>query len=382
MPRFYPPPETLHGIDAVTELPEAIQGREWEDLFVVTDEGITDAGLVNKIEDHVPAEVATFDSVTPNPSVRTVKAVETVIKGADAVVALGGGSVMDAAKAATALPAFEDGVDTNKSTFERLVDWPVTRQAPRPGDEIPLVLIPTTAGTGSETGHWAVISDHEREEKRSVGHPTVGGELVVLDPTLTTSMPQYVTAASGFDVIAHAVEALVASGDSALTRPSARRGYELAVERLPTAVSEASTVDARADMLSASYHAGLAMNNAGLGAVHAISHAIGGIYDTPHGHTNALLVPAVVRRNAAASAPAFETYIELTGDTSSPGETLASELASLRQTVGLDADLPGLPSDPEWEQIADLAVDNINMQTNPVQFSPDTVIEICKATLQ
>jgi alcohol dehydrogenase class IV len=424
MARFHPPPETVHGIDAVTELPAALAGRDWEDYLVVTDEGVLEAGLVDRLRPNLPGHVAIFESVEPNPRRRTVTAVETAAKAVDAVVALGGGSVMDATKAATALPAFEEATGEGEtagdetagdetagdemadkemagnelgddetaaaddemaedetaaadSAFERLLEWPVDRPAPRPEDAIPLILVPTTAGTGSETGHWAVISDHEREEKLSVGHPTVGGELVVLDPTLTTSLPPYVTAASGFDVIVHAVEALVASGASRLTRPYARRGFELAVDRLPTATTE-GTLDAREDMLAASYLAGLAMNNAGLGAVHAISHAIGGLYDTPHGHTNALLAPPVVRRNAAESRDGFAVYADLTGTTDAPGERLAHDLATLRETVGLDADLPGLPAEPDWDRVAERAVANINMETNPVQFSRETVEAICE----
>lgn len=380
MQQFHPPPETIHGPDSVTELDSIVEDRGWQRPLLVTDEGVRDAGVADRVAAELPGDPEIFDDVTPNPTLETVRQVETVASQADVVIAVGGGSVMDAAKAATALPAFEvdDDASSDGTPFDRLLDWPVAERAPNPSAAIPLVLVPTTAGTGSETGHWAVISDHDRAEKRSVGHPAVGGDLVVLDPALTTSLPPYVTAASGFDVIAHSVEAMVATGDSPLTRPYARAGYRLAVERLPVAVRDGEDIEARADLLQASYLAGLAMNNAGLGAVHAISHAIGGHHDTPHGHTNALLLPEVIRRNAADSRAAFATYADLTGDFEAPGETLAAQLDTLRESVGLGTDLPGLPADPDWEAIADLAVANINMETNPVELSREAVIEVSR----
>lgn len=385
MHEFHPPPKTISGTEAVSELPDILAERGWDDVLFVTDEGVSDAGVLDQVRQQIPGDGRVFDTVEPNPSVETVNRLPTATDGADVVVAVGGGSVMDAAKAATALPAFDSGTADGTafdSLLDRLIDWPVDEQAPQPDAAIPLILIPTTAGTGSETGHWAVISDHGQHEKLSVGHPTVGGELVVLDPTLTTTLPPYVTAASGFDVIVHAVEALVASGASQLTQPYARAGYDLAVERLPVAIQRGEDLSVRADLLSASYMAGLAMNNAGLGAVHAISHAIGGHYDTPHGHTNALIVPEVVRRNATGSQSAFATYADLAGDVETPGETLALRLDTLRRSVGLENDLPGLPDDPDWDSIADLAVGNINMETNPVTFSRETVLEICRAVFE
>lgn len=382
MPQFHPPPETIHGSGSITELRPVLERQDWQDPLLVTDAGVRDAGVADEVAAELPGTVDCFDAITPNPTRATVREISDVASQVDVVVAVGGGSVMDAAKTATALPAFEapsEGVD---AAFERLLEWPVAEPAPEPGAAVPLVLLPTTAGTGSETGHWAVISDHDRSEKLSVGHPTVGGELAVLDPELTTSLPPYVTAASGFDVIAHAVEAMVATGDSFLTRPFALAAYRMATQQLPVAVTDGDDLQARGDLLTASYLAGVAMNNAGLGAVHAISHAIGGIYDTPHGHTNAFLLPAVVRANAAHSRRAFGTYAAVTKETDAPGDVLARQLQTLREMVGLDAELPGLPESPDWDRVADRAVPNVNMETNPVALSDETVIEICRDTFE
>lgn len=379
MATFQPPPETLHGPESLEELAPILEARNWDDVVIVTDEGVSNAGLVDRVQSHLPGGAAVYDEITPNPTVETVHDIRDSCADADVVVAVGGGSVMDAAKAASALPAFDGPVEgDDRSAFRRVVEWPVTDPAPESSASIPIVLVPTTAGTGSETGIWAVISDHDRGEKLSVGHPTVAGDVVILDPTLTTTMPPHVTAATGFDVITHAVEALVATGRSNLTAPYARSGLDLALKQLPVAVENGEDLKAREDMLAASYLAGLAMSNAGLGAVHGISHSIGGLYDTPHGHTNALLLPAVVRHNAKGSALARGVYADICGDTNSPGETLATQLTTLREAVGLDAELQGLPEDPDWEQIGELAVENVNTETNPAELTPDEVVDICR----
>lgn len=375
--RFYPPPPTEFGQGAVDELPAVLERWDQRSVLVVSDPGVVDAGIVGTVADALPVEPRVVDDVEPNPSRGTVERLSDAVAEAELVVAVGGGSVMDAAKAAVALGTVEASGPRQPLDVlrERAVDDPVAR----PETKVPLVLIPTTAGTGSETGYWAVISDHDREAKLSVGHPVMLADHVVLDPTLTTSLPPELTASTGFDVIAHALEALVARGRTPLTQPLAAAAYRRAERELPTAVDAGDSIEARTAMLTASYLAGLAMNNAGLGAVHGISHAIGGLYGTPHGHTNALLVPPVVRRNAARSDSVRAIYAGL-ADHDDPGDALADRLATLRGDVGLDRALPGLPSEPDWERVAERAVANVNTATNPVEFTEADVVAICRAT--
>lgn len=375
---FHPPPPTVWGPGSVTELGTALDRRGHRSALLVSDSGVVDAGIVGEVSAVLPMDPGTFDQVEPNPSRATVDDIADAYAGEDVVIAVGGGSVMDAAKAATALPAVE--APGPRHPLDALRHASVHDPVPDPGAKVPLVMVPTTAGTGSETGHWAVISDHDRAEKLSVGHQVMAADLVVLDPELTATLPPALTASSGFDVIAHALEALVSEGRTPLTQPAATAAYRGAVTELPTAVDDGGAIDARTTMLAASYLAGMAMNNAGLGAVHGISHAIGGLYDTPHGHTNALLLPPVVRRNAAGSEAARAQYAGLLEDHGEPGGTLADELAGLRRAVGLDEDLPGLPPAPDWDRVAERAVANVNIETNPVAFSEADVIEICRAT--
>ena len=147
---------------------------------------------------------------------------------------------------------------------------------------------------------------------------------------------------------------------------------------LRTATADGDDLAARTRLLEASYLAGVAMNNAGLGAVHAISHAIGGRYDLPHGHTNALLLPAVVRRNGERSPRARERYASLVESTAPAHEVLADRLRRLRIDVGLDDCPPGTPDDWAWESVAASAVANVNVETNPVEYAESDVVDLCR----
>ncbi|WP_458189203.1 iron-containing alcohol dehydrogenase family protein [Haladaptatus sp. NG-WS-4] len=366
---FTPPPPTYHersGIDTLSSL--GLVDRA-DSVAVITDRGVRKAGLLEPIHERLSVETV-FDEVESNPTVETVRAVRNVTEEADVVVGVGGGSVMDATKAGCALPAF--------GSFDALRPTSPDSRPPSPGMDTPTVLVPTTAGTGTETGHWAVISDHDANVKTSIGHSTLRAETAILDPELTTSLPPYLTAITGFDVVTHAIEAFVSSEASPLTDPYASETFDVAVSALPRAVTDGDDVLARERMLNASYLAGLAMNNAGLGAVHAISHAVGGLYDTPHGHTNALLLPHVVTANASTSERARLRYSRLVNETDAPGQELASRIETLLATLDLETSLQGAPEDWDWDTIATRALQNINMETNPTTFDHETVVSICR----
>lgn len=369
MPEFVPPPRTFAGPGSRSALPRIVD--DVEIVHVVTDEGVVDAGILEAVTEHLPVEPTVHAEVTANPDRETVLTLASRVADADLVVGVGGGSPMDAAKAACALPAFPDrAVDDLEITTETHLETP--------DRVVPSVLVPTTAGTGTETGYWAVISDHEREEKTSLGNPAMLAQAAILDPELTTSLPPSLTAATGFDVLTHAVESLVADGATALTVPYSRHAFVLAKQTLRKATVDGEDLAARERMLEASYLAGVAMNNAGLGAVHAISHAIGGRYDLPHGHTNALLLPIVVRLNGERSPRVRKQYASLVEPSGPAHEVLADRLVQLRRDVDLDGLPSGSPADLEWEEVAASAVDNVNAATNPVTFTEVDVIERCR----
>jgi len=147
-------------------------------------------------------------------------------------------------------------------------------------------------------------------------------------------------------------------------------------------VADGSDLDARQRMLEASYLAGLAMNNAGLGGVHGISHAISGLYDTPHGSTNALLLPEVIRLNARRSADVRAAFTELVGESDAVGPRLATQVETLLEAVGLSDSLPGLPDNPSWDRVAASAVAGHNIRANPVAFSEADVRALCERVFE
>jgi alcohol dehydrogenase class IV len=366
MQRFTPPPETYYEPPESSPLSVVEAVQDDASVAVVTDQGVRDAGLVATVT--AGREVATvYDDVESNPSLGTAAAAADAIAGADVAVAVGGGSVMDTAKAACARPAFD--------SIEAIRAGDADATPPTPEAATPVVCVPTTAGTGTETGHWAVLSDHEAGEKVSVGHPVLKPAAAILDPRLTASLPPALTAMTGFDVITHAVEAFVSTDASPLTDPYAVAAFETALEALPGAIE--GDEQARDAMLTASYTAGLAMNNAGLGAVHAISHAVGGRYDTPHGLTNAALLPAVVEANRRDSDRARRRYEALLDGTDLPSGALAAHLENLLERSPLDPSTLPRVTDPDDDLVA-WALDNVNMTTNPATLDAADVRRVCR----
>lgn len=365
---FVPPPRTITGPGARRTLSDLVD--ENAEIHVVTDEGVRDAGIVDAVIDHLPTEPVVHANITANPSRSTVDALVEDLVSANLVLGIGGGSPMDATKAGCVLPAVTDRFDLSPES-----------KLEEPDGTIPFILVPTTAGTGTETGYWAVITDHDRQEKLSLGHPAMMAEATIIDPELTTTLPPGVTAATGFDVITHAIESAVARGRTNMTLPYSTHAYELAIGSLKDAINNGENVTVRMRMLEASYLAGVAMNNAGLGMVHAISHAVGGVYDLPHGHLNALFLPAVIRRNGERSMTVSDRYGTMSSDERGDYRELANRVAELRRQVGLD----GLPDDaPEtwaWDEIAKRAITNVNAETNPVTYDAAEVVDLCRQVL-
>jgi alcohol dehydrogenase class IV len=365
--RFTPPPETYYNPPESAPLSVVDAVPQDASVVVVTDSGVRNAGVVDRVTAGVEVQTV-YDDVQSNPTLETAADAAGALAGADVTVAVGGGSVMDTAKAACASPAF--------GSMAAVRATPATEAPSAPDAAIPLICVPTTAGTGTETGHWAVLSDHEAGEKVSVGHPALKPTAAVLDPRLTESLPPELTAMTGFDVIAHAVEAFVSTDASPLTDPYAVSAFETGLEALPNAIE--GDERARERMLTASYKAGVAMNNAGLGAVHAISHAVGGRYDIPHGLTNAVLLPAVIDVNQQRSDRARRRYDSLCERASVSGDSLSMHLEELlvRSPLTTTA-LPNLKAVDD--DLVSWTLDNVNMVTNPAVLGRTEVRDICRA---
>ena len=294
---FEAPARITFGVGAVGKLPELVAGLGNRAL-VVSDPGIAKAGILDRVEGLLrEASVAAeaFTQVEPNPSVETTHAAHDLFRRTRAafVVAVGGGSAMDVAKVVGALAAHGGTVH----------DYEGIGKVPGPG--VPVVAIPTTAGTGSEVTVFAVITDRERKFKMSVGSPHLVPQVALCDPELTLSMPQPLTAATGMDALTHAIECYVNTVYNPIAKSLALEAMQMIGRSMRVAYANGRDLAARTSMLLASTMAAMAFTRTRLGNVHAMSHPLGAHFDVPHGVANAILLPYVMAWNMLAC---YDTY--------------------------------------------------------------------------
>lgn len=282
------------GPGRIAELPVALARLGIEKPLLVTDEGLANAPMVKNAL--AISGAALFAKVKGNPTGRNVEDGLAALKagGHDGVIAFGGGSALDAAKAIALMwkqtrPLWD---------FEDIGDW---FKRVDPDGMLPVVAVPTTSGTGSEVGRASVITDEATHVKKIIFHPKMMPGIVISDPELTVGLPPHVTAATGIDAYVHSFEAYCAPGFHPMAEGIALEGMRLVKEYLPRAFKDGKDIEARGQMLAAA-SMGAAAFQKGLGGVHALAHPIGAVYDTHHGLTNAVLLPYVMVHNKAAIA--------------------------------------------------------------------------------
>jgi alcohol dehydrogenase len=288
-----PQPTMLVGPGASARLGQAVGGFGHHKILVVTDKVVAQLGLMSGLTDAIAAcgtEFVVFDDITPDAPIPLVEKGIALYRqaGCDAIVAFGGGSVMDAAKAIGLSAA-------NHKHPRELVGYFSGRHAPPP-----IYAVPTTAGTGSEVTVVAVISDPEHHRKLVIADTRIVPRMAALDPCVMTGLPPPITAATGMDALTHAVEAYIGGWSTAFSDRMALSAVGLIYQNLPLAFADGQNLAAREKMALASMYAGLAFTRASVGNVHAIAHQLGGLYHTPHGLANAILLPPVLRFSSAA----------------------------------------------------------------------------------
>lgn len=364
------PTSIRFGAGRIAELPEACAQAGMSRPLLVTDRGLAGLPITAQaldILDGAGLGRALFAEVDPNPTEKNLAAGLEAYRagGHDGVIAFGGGSGLDLGK----MVAFMSGQTRPVWDFEDVGDW-WTRADP---DGIaPIVAVPTTAGTGSEVGRASVITNSETHVKKIIFHPKVLPSVVIADPDLTVGMPKAITAGTGLDAFAHCVEAFSSPHYHPMSQGIALEGMRLVIRNLPRAYADGSDIEARANMMSAAAMGATAFQK-GLGAIHALSHPVGAVYNTHHGTTNAVCMPAVLRLNAPAIADRFDDAAGYLG--------IAGGFAGFQAFVQDFNDSLGIPrrlSDlgvarDRIDALTEMALQDPSCGGNPVPLTADTV---------
>ena len=302
---------------------EEVAKRGYKKALVVTDKDLVKFGVAAQVTDvlkaaGIPFEM--FDEVKPNPTVKNVKNGIAAFKaaGADFIVAIGGGSSMDTSKAV--------GIIINNPEFADVTSLEGVANTKK--KSVPVIALPTTAGTAAEVTINYVITDEENVKKMVCVDPNDIPTLAIIDPELMLSMPRGLTAATGMDALTHAIEGLITLGAWDMSDMFEIKAIEMIAKWLPKAVENPSDIEARDGMATAQYIAGMAFSNVGLGLVHGMAHPLGAYYDIPHGVANALLLPFVMEYNKEAAKAKYRTIAEAMGvDTSAMDDDQAAQAA-------------------------------------------------------
>ena len=355
---FELPTRIEYGVGAASQMVDVIKALNGESLLVVTDKGIGDSGLLKRISKLLDAGNVTwevFDHVEPNPKDYNVEAGAEMARQLepDCLLALGGGSPIDCAKA-IAVVARQGGAVRDYEGPHKIG-----------ADVLPLIAIPTTAGTGSEVTFSSVITDSHEKYKFSLKDPRIAPKVALVDPEMTLTMPPDLTAATGMDALTHAVEGFTANVSEPLADSAALYGIELINTYLRSAVSDGSNLEARAGMLVGSVLAGIAFSHSDVAAVHCVAEALGGKYDAAHGVCNAVVLPAVMEYNMEYCKDRYAriaTAMGLSYDSVDAGARMAVEAV---QKLAGDVDLPEFSSlGVEEKDFEELAVNSFKNGSN------------------
>ncbi|MDZ7881692.1 MAG: iron-containing alcohol dehydrogenase [Mycobacterium sp.] len=358
-------PEIVFGIDSMAEAAHAALRLGGQRPLLVTDPGLIEAGWVDELVDHLRdqgVQAQVWSALTPNPKDHEITAGHEFYRsrGCDVLIALGGGSVIDAAKGIAILAA--NGGD--------ILDYAGVDKATMPIP--PLVVLPSTSGTGADVSQFCIVTDTTRNTKITILGRALVPDITVIDPRLLTTMPEWLNAATGLDALTHGIEAFVSLGHNQLTDHHALRAVVMVTENLVTTIEQPHEMSARVLMAQAALDAGLAFTNAILGAAHAMSHQVGGLLDLPHGVINGVLLPHVVRFNAEADPAPFAVIAANLGiaDTRAPelesALALADHLQQLAQKVGVPRGLADLGvRDTDVPVLARNAMADACITTNP-----------------
>lgn len=368
-----PLPTIVFNRGASQQLSNHIQSLGLNAALIVTDQNLAASGVLEPVLDALRASnlrVEVFDGVEPNPTDQNVEAGAQKLRelGDACVIPIGGGSSMDCGKSVALLAA-------NSGTVQDLqAGTPVNATAP-------IIAVPTTAGTGSETNSACVITNTSLGRKTYVIHPSITPAFAVLDPNLTIGLPTYPTATCGFDVLTHAIEAFVSVGANTYSDALALDAIAKVAGNLRRVVQDGKDIEARSQMLLGSAMAAMAFNVAGLGSAHGTGHAISARLNAAHGQTLATMLPAVMEYNMTERAEKYRKVAALLAPSGpATGAGAIDAVLQLRSDIGIDRSIKDLGGDDDLLAvlIEDATADPVNF-TNPRPVTPEALEQMYRA---
>ena len=379
--RFVLNETSYHGKGAIREIATEVKGRGFEKCFVCSDPDLLKFGVTKKVTDVLEnAGIAyeIYSQIKANPTIENVQTGVAAFKksGADCIVAIGGGSSMDTAKAIGIIIANPEFADVRS----------LEGVAPTKNKCVPIIAVPTTAGTAAEVTINYVITDAEKNRKMVCVDVHDIPVVAVVDPDMMSSMPTGLTAATGMDALTHAIEGYITKGAWEMSDMFHLKAIEIISKNLRGAV--ANTPEGREGMALGQYIAGMGFSNVGLGIVHSMAHPLGALYDTPHGVANAILLPTVMEYNAEATGEKYRDIAKAMGvegvDAMSLEDARKAAVAAVKQLsedVGIPKDLKNIVKEEDLDFLAQSAMDDACRPGNPKDPTKEDIIALYKALL-
>lgn len=374
--RFVLNETSYHGAGAIKEIATEVNGRGFKKAFVCSDPDLIKFGVTKKVTDvldNAEIDYEIYSEIKPNP---TIKNVQTGVKafknsGADCIIAIGGGSSMDTAKAIGIIIKNPDFADVRS----------LEGVAPTTNKCVPIIAVPTTAGTAAEVTINYVITDTEKNRKMVCVDPKDIPVVAVVDPDMMSSMPKGLTAATGMDALTHAIEGYITAGAWELSDMFHLKAIEIISRSLRGAVE--NTPEGREGMALGQYVAGMGFSNVGLGIVHSMAHPLGALYDTPHGVANAIILPTVMEYNAPATGEKYRNIAKVMGVEGVDEMTLdearkaaVDAVKKLSHDVGIPENLKDIVKPEDVDFLAQSAYDDACRPGNPRETSVEEIKEL------
>lgn len=379
--RFILNETSYHGAGAVNDIAVEVQARGFQKAFVCSDPDLVKFGVTQKVLDvlesnDLPYEL--YSDIKPNPTIENVQTGVAAYRssGADYIIAIGGGSSMDTAKAV--------GIIINNPEFEDVRS--LEGAAPTKNKCVPIIAVPTTAGTAAEVTINYVITDVEKNRKFVCVDPHDIPIVAVIDPDMMSSMPKGLTASTGMDALTHAIEGYITAGAWELSDMFHLKSIEIIARSLRSAVD--NTPEGRADMALGQYVAGMGFSNVGLGIVHSMAHTLGALYDTPHGVANAILLPTVMEYNADATGEKYREIAKAMGVEGTENMTqeeyrraAVDAVKKLSADVGIPEDLKGIAKEEDIAFLSESAYADACRPGNPKETSVEDIAALFRSLL-